>query len=227
MGSCHDYGPDEWPEESRIDTIGQNGNDAEIYHSNHKHGHATAEGVSPTYSVWRGMKGRCYNPNNAKYYRYGERGIKVCDRWLDAEEGFKNFLADMGEKPDNLSLGRINNDGDYTPSNCRWETGIQQARNTSRTVFIEYEGEVRCLSEWVEVTGIPRTTFYRRYYGKGLRGEELFAPTIHMRKEALFESLEKMFEESGKINFTEAGRVLKQDRKTLASVWEEFTGDEQ
>lgn len=81
-----------------------------------------------THSIWMGMWQRCTNPNNKKFYRYGARGISVCDRW----KAFANFLADMGERPKGKSIDRINNDGNYEPGNCRWATALEQARNKSR-----------------------------------------------------------------------------------------------
>lgn len=93
-------------------------------HVNHIHGHSNP--ATRTYTTWQGMKARCLNPKNTRYADYGGRGIKICQHWLDA---FENFLADMGEKPIGMSIDRINNDGHYEPSNCRWATNEIQMKN--------------------------------------------------------------------------------------------------
>lgn len=92
-----------------------------------KHGHNRTASSKPTstYRTWQGMHTRCNNPLNHDYSNYGGRGIKVCERW----KSFENFLSDMGEKPPNLTLDRINNDGDYEPLNCRWTTRSVQNSN--------------------------------------------------------------------------------------------------
>jgi len=89
-------------------------------------------GMSHTkiHNIWLAMTDRCRNVNNKRYLRYGGRGIKVCDRWL-GKQGFINFYKDMGEKPKDRTLDRINNDGDYCPENCRWADSTQQATNKS------------------------------------------------------------------------------------------------
>src|SRR5262245_9769273 len=89
------------------------------------HGHSRRSGFSPTYRSWDNMLSRCLNPNSTYYYDYGGRGITVCKRWLN----FENFLADMGERPKGMTLDRINGDGNYRPSNCRWATPKEQAAN--------------------------------------------------------------------------------------------------
>ena len=86
-----------------------------------KHGHYKTS----TYRVWSGARNRCFNPKNKDYKNYGARGISMCERW----NKFENFLEDMGEKPINLTLDRINNEGNYEPGNCRWATLSQQRRN--------------------------------------------------------------------------------------------------
>lgn len=81
------------------------------------------------YITLQQMKQRCYNSNNHAYKNYGGRGIKICERWLDTKNGFINFLKDMGEKPKGLSIDRIDNNGNYEPSNCRWADNNTQLKN--------------------------------------------------------------------------------------------------
>lgn len=123
-----------------------------------KHGHCV-NGLSTTYRSWLNLKQRCSNKKNTKFVRYGGRGIKVCKRWLNS---FENFLADMGEKPIGLTLDRVDNDGDYRPSNCRWATSKQQARNKTTNRFITYQGETLCLFDWARRTGIRWNTLQKR-----------------------------------------------------------------
>lgn len=95
-----------------------------IRNHNFRHGHAAGR-RTVEYRIWRGMKSRCQEAKNPSFPDYGGRGIRVCESW----QSFENFLADMGPRPSNMSLDRINNDGNYEPSNCRWASSIEQARN--------------------------------------------------------------------------------------------------
>lgn len=91
------------------------------------HGHSAGSGRSPTYKSWQAMIARCTNPKHPAYQKYyAGRGIKVCDRWRNS---FEAFLEDMGERPEKMTLDRINGDGNYEPSNCRWADVFTQARN--------------------------------------------------------------------------------------------------
>lgn len=107
------------------------------------------------YIAWDKMKQRCNNPNTSNYKNYGARGVKVCDRW---SESFKNFIADMGEKPSpNHSLDRFPDvNGNYEPSNCRWATYKEQQRNRRDNRNITLNGETRTMSEWCEIKNIPK-----------------------------------------------------------------------
>jgi hypothetical protein len=112
--------------------------------------------------AYRRIKQRCMNPNNPAYKDYGGRGIKVCDRWL---ESYKNFYEDMGDRPDGMSIERIDNNRGYSPDNCKWATSSEQ-NNNRRNVHI-YKG--RTISDWSEITGIKKSTIRARLrdYGWG------------------------------------------------------------
>ena len=88
------------------------------------------------YNSWKNMKERCYIPTKPEYDNYGGRGIRVCDRWLTkGGQGFKNFLDDMGPRPQFKTLDRINPQGHYEPTNCRWATAKVQAENQGRFIW--------------------------------------------------------------------------------------------
>jgi hypothetical protein len=121
--------------------------------ANRKHGHKSGGKPSPEYSTWEAMRARCYRSTNIAWDRYGGRGIKVCDRWKDS---FENFLADMGPRPEGCSLDRIDNDGDYTPENCRWSTSGEQSKNRNNNAWLVHPvtGEKRITRDWERVLGL-------------------------------------------------------------------------
>lgn len=115
---------------------------------------------SPEHRIWKNMHTRCYNKENPAYFRYGGRGIVMCERWKNS---FQNFLDDMGKRPTPThSIDRIDNDGIYSPKNCRWATRKEQASNYSRNRHITYKGKTKILQVWVDELGLSYLKIYKR-----------------------------------------------------------------
>lgn len=114
------------------------------------------------YGVYKRMKNRCYNKNNPKYSDYGARGIVVCDEWLDDFMNFYNWAINNGYR-DDLTIDRMDNDGDYEPNNCRWATPKQQANNTRRNIFLTYNGKTQTMQQWAEELNINYSTIRERH----------------------------------------------------------------
>lgn len=113
-------------------------------HHNHRHGHKSGGKASPEYQAWAAMRCRCSNSRDPHWPRYGGRGIRVCERW----DSFESFLADLGPRPSpSHSLDRIDSDGNYEPTNCRWATKAEQSRN--RSISKLTEGDVRLIRHWL------------------------------------------------------------------------------
>lgn len=118
-----------------------------------------------TYHVWQNMNMRCCRLNHEAYADYGGRGIRVCNRWLR----FDKFLLDMGVKPEKLTLERINNNGNYTPSNCKWATYEEQAFNKRSptkerrtTMLLTHAGKIMSVRDWAAETGLDEQVIHGR-----------------------------------------------------------------
>ncbi len=127
---------------------------------------------TPFYNTWVGMRSRCNNPSSKDFKNYGARGIKVCDRWVNS---FENFRDDMlGSYAVSLSLDRINNEGNYCMDNCRWTTKLIQNNNTRMNRVVEFNGIKKTLSQWSESLKIKRTTLRMRLDAYGWSVEKSF-----------------------------------------------------
>lgn len=125
-------------------------------HFNYRHGKTK----SATYATWASMMRRTRDPNTANYHRYGGRGITVCPKWAT----FDGFYEDMGEKPEGLTIERIDNDEGYFPGNCKWATRTEQARNRQRAAWVVVGKTTIRLFELAELTGLNTSTI--RYANK-------------------------------------------------------------
>lgn len=117
----------------------------------------TTHGLSHSrlYNIWQSIKKRCLNKKCARYNRYGGRGIIICQEWINDFMNFYKWAINNGYN-DNLSIERIDNDGNYEPNNCKWANPKTQARNRSNNHLITYNGETHCIAEWAEIIGIDR-----------------------------------------------------------------------
>ena len=125
------------------------------------HGHTTKERKphASEYNTWASMKARCTNQKTHSYKRYGGRGIKVCDRWLD----FSNFYADMGPKPSpKHSLERLDTNGNYEPENCVWADAFQQASTRTNVRSITAFGKTMTSAAWERETSVPSSVIRHR-----------------------------------------------------------------
>lgn len=124
----------------------------------------TTHGMRKTrlYNVYANMLSRCNNPNNTRYNSYGGRGVRICAEWRSNFEPFKNWALSNGYE-DNLTLDRIDVDGDYCPENCRWVTMKKQSNNQRKTIWVEICGQKKSLKEWTTYMGWKYGTYSARY----------------------------------------------------------------
>lgn len=129
------------------------------------------------YGTWSDIKKRCLCKTYKEYYLYGGRGIKIYDKWLD----FKNFLNDMGERPSNFhTIDRIDNNGNYEPSNCRWSSKKEQSRNRRNNRVILYKNKKQCLSAWCEELDLDYKLILPRI-ARGWSAEKAFNTKVRDR----------------------------------------------
>jgi hypothetical protein len=128
---------------------------------------------SKIYRCWVHMRERCLDKRDRRYSSYGGRGITICERWLK----FSNFYEDMGDPPEGMSLDRIDNDGPYSPENCKWSTRHEQQRNRRVNRLVTFNGETKCVREWL---GSDRALNAR--FERGWTMEEIFSIPVDRRK---------------------------------------------
>ncbi len=133
---------------------------------------------SKLYSIWIGMRRRCYDENSINYNYYGLRGITVCDDWKDDFEKFKEWALSSGYDS-TLTIDRIENDKGYSPENCRWIGAKEQARNRRSNNVITFNGETHTAVEWEEKLGFSRGTISRRIRSRGWSVERALTEPIH------------------------------------------------
>lgn len=120
----------------------------------------------PVYRVYRAVLQRCGDPNNVNYHNYGGRGIKVCKRW-QGKGGFERFIEDMGDPPPGTTIERVNNNGDYKPSNCIWADQKAQTRNRRNNRLVTFQGKTQLLVEWAEELGVDYKQLHKRIVTRG------------------------------------------------------------
>jgi len=133
-------------------------------------------GMSKTkeYRAWKSMQDRCYNNKKKQYHNYGGRGIEVCKEWL---ENFETFYKDMGKSPENTSLDRIDNNGNYSKENCRWATIKEQANNRSTNRMVTLKGETKTLKQWADTLGVSKSSM-RHMITSRWTEEEILRPKL-------------------------------------------------
>ena len=184
----------------REDNINENKNDCGCIFKKKQAEKSATHGMSGTriHRIWLGMSQRCYIESASGYKNYGGRGIKVCDEWLNKENGFVNFYnwSIKNEYDNNLTIERKNVNGNYEPDNCRWATMKEQANNKRNTRYVTIDNETHSVSEWSEITGLSYMILNERYENNMLSKEEFLKPndrcTIHIEYEGKIINLKEL-----------------------------------
>ena len=147
-----------------------------------KHEYCLSRPYPKPYHSWQGMKGRCHNPKNNRYHDYGGRGIKVCERWFNS---FSDFIQDMGwPATDDLSIDRIDTNGDYEPGNCRWATAKEQANNRRKGKYPDNRkglrltcfGLTKSIKEWLNDSSVSENALRDRLEKGWSHEDAIFKP---------------------------------------------------
>lgn len=147
---------------------------------NYKHGYGTTQ--NRLYRIWANMKSRCYNPKASRFEHYGGKGVIICPEWLHSFQAFHDWAMSHGYS-DELTIDRIDVNGNYEPGNCRWTLPKSQSNNLSVNRKITFDGVTRTLSEWATATGINRRTIAARLDLQGWTVEQ--ALTIPVGKKVV------------------------------------------
>ena len=143
------------------------------------------ESKTRLYRIWADIKTRCYNSKSTNYYKYGGRGICMCDEWFESYQTFEKWALSNGYK-DNLTIDRIDSFGNYKPSNCRWVTQKVQQNNRSNNHLLTYNNETLTISQWSEKLGFKKSVIGQRINGMGWSVEKALTTPIRKTKNNLF-----------------------------------------
>ena len=136
--------------------------------------HTHKQSGTRLYGIWQGIKKRCYNEHDARYHRYGGRGITVCDQWKDDFSAFYKWAIENGYN-EQLTIDRIDNNKGYCPENCRWSTNEEQSRNRSTNINITIGNSTRTLTEWCRIFNLNFESIVARYHRNQFIGiDDLF-----------------------------------------------------
>lgn len=176
-------------------------------------------GMSKTrlYTIWKDIKQRCFDTSTNGYHNYGGRGITVCNEWLRFEP-FMEWALSHGYQ-DDLTIDRINVNGNYEPNNCRWITVKEQANNTRLTRYITCDGETHTLSEWSNITGLSRSIISKRLESGWKENEALHTGPIDCRR-----PLRATNVRTGSILWFESSKDAERHGFSRPAIWRCLTG---
>lgn len=143
---------------------------------NIEHAHTHKQSGTRLYEIWQGMRARCYRSTDTRYHRYGGRGITMCDEWKNDFIAFYNWSNANGYS-DLLSIDRVDNDGKYEPSNCKWSTMEEQCNNRETNIRITIGNTTKTLTQWCDIFRLEYSSIHARYVRNGFSGiDDLFSP---------------------------------------------------